>query len=149
MDGPYCLKGNKVITEPAPPPPHNPLRRPAVRIMPALWRLALFVAVLFLVQHVSTLLLSNCKYGVACSWIVTSSLFFIVVSLNSKRAAIWGVHLYQRYAPKRIRLKCLFEPSCSEYMIASIEKHGTICGIIRGLKRISRCHPPNGGVDLP
>lgn len=44
---------------------------------------------------------------------------------------------------------CLFIPSCSNYMILAIEKYGLIKGITKGVKRILRCVPPNGGVDYP
>ena len=43
---------------------------------------------------------------------------------------------------------CKFSPSCSNYMILSIKKHGTIKGIFLGIKRIARCHPfSKGGYD--
>ena len=38
--------------------------------------------------------------------------------------------------------KCKIEAtgvSCSQYTIQQIEKHGTISGLFRGLKRIMRC----------
>jgi len=43
---------------------------------------------------------------------------------------------------------CRFSPTCSEYMIQSIEKYGIAKGIVTGSRRISRCHPFSpGGVD--
>lgn len=36
---------------------------------------------------------------------------------------------------------CVFYPTCSEYMIAAIEKYGVFCGVMLGIKRILRCHP--------
>jgi len=36
---------------------------------------------------------------------------------------------------------CRFEPTCSQYMIDAIQKHGPWRGAWRGLKRIGRCHP--------
>lgn len=56
---------------------------------------------------------------------------------------------YQEVAPRRIREACRFTPSCSEYMILSLKKYGLFDGLILGLKRWSRCHPPNGGIDNP
>lgn len=73
----------------------------------------------------------------------------IYISLILKRTVIWFVHLYQNKASDKTRLKCVFEPSCSEYMLLSIEKYGLIKGVINGIKRLRRCHPPNGGVDYP
>ena len=66
-----------------------------------------------------------------------------------KRAIIWLIHVYQHYAPDRIRLKCVFEQSCSEYMLLSIKKYGTFVGVFKGCLRLLRCHPPNGGKDYP
>ncbi|MCI9315533.1 MAG: membrane protein insertion efficiency factor YidD [Lachnospiraceae bacterium] len=62
---------------------------------------------------------------------------------------IWAVRLYQRKAPYYIREACRFEPSCSEYMILSVKKYGCFKGVYKGIKRLLRCKPPNGGVDYP
>ncbi len=43
---------------------------------------------------------------------------------------------------------CRFTPSCSQYTIEAIHKHGTLAGSWQGLKRIGRCNPLNpGGYD--
>ena len=39
---------------------------------------------------------------------------------------------------------CRFEPSCSEYFLQAVEKHGAIRGSILGFKRIGRCGPWGG-----
>jgi putative membrane protein insertion efficiency factor len=45
---------------------------------------------------------------------------------------------------------CRFEPSCSEYMILAVRKYGPVCGAVKGMRRICRCHPWNpGGFDPP
>lgn len=62
---------------------------------------------------------------------------------------IWTIRVYQRYAPDYIRLACVYEPSCSEYMILSIQRYGVMKGIIKGIQRLERCHLPNGGTDYP
>jgi putative membrane protein insertion efficiency factor len=36
---------------------------------------------------------------------------------------------------------CRYDPTCSEYFLQAVEKHGTIRGSILGLKRIARCGP--------
>lgn len=36
---------------------------------------------------------------------------------------------------------CRFEPSCSQYMIDAVRKHGPFRGGFRGVRRLSRCHP--------
>jgi uncharacterized protein len=43
---------------------------------------------------------------------------------------------------------CRFSPSCSEYSIKSIEKHGLIKGGFLSIWRVLRCNPFNkGGYD--
>lgn len=36
---------------------------------------------------------------------------------------------------------CRFTPTCSQYAMEAIDKHGVIGGGVLTLKRISRCHP--------
>ena len=66
-----------------------------------------------------------------------------------KNLLIGLVLLYKATAPMSIRDRCRFEPSCSTYMIMALKKYGALVGFWKGLRRISRCHAPNGGVDLP
>jgi putative membrane protein insertion efficiency factor len=43
---------------------------------------------------------------------------------------------------------CRFHPSCSQYFIDSVRKHGALRGSVRGLLRLARCHPFHpGGFD--
>ena len=45
---------------------------------------------------------------------------------------------------------CRFEPSCSQYLIGSLRKHGLIRGTLKGIGRVLRCHPwHEGGYDPP
>src|SRR6185437_8012553 len=45
---------------------------------------------------------------------------------------------------------CRFEPSCSRYMIAALRKYGLFRGLLKGIVRVSRCHPWHpGGYDPP
>lgn len=73
----------------------------------------------------------------------------IYILVRRKAMLIWFLKIYQKYASDEIRLACVFEPSCSEYMILAIENSGVICGIYKGIKRLKRCHYPNGGIDYP
>ena len=73
-----------------------------------------------------------------------SALYFIL-----KYLAIGSVLMYKAFAPLSTRDACRFEPTCSTYMILCIKKYGLFRGVIRGIKRIMRCKPPNGGIDLP
>ncbi|MDD5436188.1 MAG: membrane protein insertion efficiency factor YidD [Candidatus Omnitrophica bacterium] len=50
-------------------------------------------------------------------------------------------------SPYRLQC-CRFYPSCSQYTIEAVEKHGVLKGILKGTKRILRCHPfSKGGYD--
>ena len=43
---------------------------------------------------------------------------------------------------------CRHIPSCSEYMVESIEKRGVVRGILKGIWRVLRCNPwSKGGYD--
>jgi putative membrane protein insertion efficiency factor len=40
-----------------------------------------------------------------------------------------------------VKNHCRFNPSCSEYMLQMIIKHGVVKGISLGLVQLSNCHP--------
>lgn len=43
---------------------------------------------------------------------------------------------------------CKYRPTCSEYMIESLEKKGAFKGLLSGIWRILRCNPfSKGGYD--
>ncbi len=85
---------------------------------------------------------------VLVSILIAVGAFLIVMFFVRKRFCIFFVKVYQRYASDEVRLRCVYTPSCSEYMILAIEKYGVIRGIHKGLKRLNRCHAP-GGIDYP
>jgi len=59
----------------------------------------------------------------------------------TKAPFILFVKLYQNTLSLFFPSSCRFSPSCSQYMIDSINKHGVLGGIFNGIKRILRCHP--------
>lgn len=79
---------------------------------------------------------------------MSDSLRFVGMLLSS--LLICGVRVYQLLIRPLLPPLCRFQPSCSEYMIESINKHGSICGAGKGLWRICRCGPwTRGGYDPP
>ena len=59
------------------------------------------------------------------------------------------LRLYRRIVPINVRNRCVFEPSCSHYSEAAIRKYGVVPGCIKTMKRLRRCKPRSGGIDLP
>jgi len=44
--------------------------------------------------------------------------------------------------------RCRFEPSCSEYAVEALGRHGAWRGLWLALRRVSHCHPWHpGGYD--
>ncbi len=60
------------------------------------------------------------------------------------KALIFMVLLYRVTLGRVMGGHCRFQPSCSQYMIDAVQKHGPIKGGWRGLRRIARCHPFGG-----
>lgn len=59
------------------------------------------------------------------------------------------IRLYQVLLSPLLGPHCRFYPSCSQYALEAIEKHGAIRGGWLALARLVRCHPGHpGGVDL-
>jgi putative membrane protein insertion efficiency factor len=63
---------------------------------------------------------------------------------------IGGVRLYQIFLSPIFGNQCRFRPTCSNYFIQAVQKHGAIIGTAKGVWRICRCNPWNkGGFDPP
>jgi putative membrane protein insertion efficiency factor len=54
------------------------------------------------------------------------------------------IFLYQRIISPWIGPKCRYTPTCSQYGIEALKKHGPIKGLWLTIKRVSRCHPWGG-----
>jgi putative membrane protein insertion efficiency factor len=60
------------------------------------------------------------------------------------------VRVYQLAIGPILPKVCRYEPSCSEYFVLAVEKHGAARGAWKGVCRICRCHPWGAsGFDPP
>ncbi len=66
-----------------------------------------------------------------------------------KRLVILLIHGYQKYlSPLKRRPTCIYTPTCSQYAIEALEKHGFFKGSFLAVRRVLRCHPfAKGGYD--
>jgi len=62
--------------------------------------------------------------------------------------ALTLLRLYKRWVSPLLPSACRFSPTCSEYMMEAIERHGVARGLGLGTRRLLRCHPfCEGGFD--
>ena len=66
-----------------------------------------------------------------------------------KAVMIGLIRLYQKYlSPLKVRTHCIYTPTCSQYAIEALKKHGIIKGTLLSIWRILRCNPfAKGGFD--
>lgn len=58
------------------------------------------------------------------------------------------VRVYQWCLRPMLGNNCRFHPSCSDYALEALERHGPWRGLGLALRRLSRCHPGHpGGYD--
>jgi putative membrane protein insertion efficiency factor len=61
---------------------------------------------------------------------------------------IFLIKIYQHTLSRALPSSCRFYPSCSEYGVQALQKHGVFRGGWLTVKRVARCHPFNpGGYD--
>lgn len=59
------------------------------------------------------------------------------------------IRVYQRTLRYFIGGSCRFNPSCSNYGIEAIKRHGALKGGWLTMRRIGRCHPCGGSGEDP
>ena len=73
-----------------------------------------------------------------------------VIRWMCRTILILPVRAYQIALGPMLPKVCRFEPSCSDYFIQAVEKHGALRGGWNGVCRICRCHPWGAsGFDPP
>ena len=69
-------------------------------------------------------------------------------SVWPRAAASAAIRTYQRFVSPLLPPSCRFTPSCSQYALVAIEKHGLLRGMLMGTMRVLRCNPfSKGGFD--
>ena len=64
------------------------------------------------------------------------------------RILVWIVKAYQLVLSPFFGQQCRFYPTCSQYAVEAIQKHGALLGSYYTVRRLSRCHPwCDGGHD--
>ncbi|SHN44810.1 membrane protein insertion efficiency factor YidD [Chitinophaga sp. CF418] len=57
---------------------------------------------------------------------------------------IWIIRIYQWGISPLLGAKCRYTPTCSQYGVEALQKHGLIKGGYLTIKRILSCHPWGG-----
>jgi putative membrane protein insertion efficiency factor len=64
------------------------------------------------------------------------------------KIVIYFFKFYRYFVSPLLPTSCRFYPSCSNYGIESVQRHGVYYGILLTAKRILKCHPwHSGGYD--
>lgn len=65
-----------------------------------------------------------------------------------KKCILLMIIFYRKFISPLKPPSCRFVPTCSEYALLAVEKHGAARGTVLAIKRILRCHPFHpGGYD--
>ena len=58
------------------------------------------------------------------------------------------IYFYQHFISPMLGPSCRFTPTCSQYAVEAIKKHGPFNGLYLSIRRILRCNPfHEGGYD--
>ncbi|MGM9688920.1 MAG: membrane protein insertion efficiency factor YidD [Alloprevotella sp.] len=61
-----------------------------------------------------------------------------------KKLLILPIRFYQLYVSPMLPPACRYTPTCSQYAIEAIQKHGALKGLWLAVRRLLRCHPWGG-----
>ena len=66
-----------------------------------------------------------------------------------RRLFILPIRFYRAAISPMFPPVCRFTPTCSQYAIEAIMRHGVVRGSWLALRRIARCHPWGGSGPVP
>lgn len=70
------------------------------------------------------------------------------IGFEMKSVVLILLRAYKRFISPLLPSSCIYQPTCSEYMMQAVQRYGVIKGVWLGIKRIARCHPfAQGGYD--
>jgi len=64
-----------------------------------------------------------------------------IFARSIKKIILGIIKLYKIFISPILPLSCRHTPSCSEYCVDAIEKHGVLKGLMLGTNRVFRCRP--------
>ncbi len=65
-----------------------------------------------------------------------------------REAFLLPLHLYRRVISPLLPARCRYYPSCSQYAVDALRRHGLVRGCLLAAWRLLRCNPwSRGGVD--
>ena len=65
-----------------------------------------------------------------------------------KQLLQFGLRFYKRAISPMLPHSCRYVPTCSEYAMEAVERHGAVWGSLLAAWRVLRCHPfARAGVD--
>lgn len=65
-----------------------------------------------------------------------------------RRLLILALRMYKVAISPLLPAACRYTPTCSEYAVEAIAKHGVLRGVVLAAMRLARCHPfHRGGFD--
>lgn len=71
-----------------------------------------------------------------------------VVADLPRRGLVAFIRAYQLVISPALPPACRFTPTCSQYALEAISRHGAVRGSWLAVRRLARCHPFNpGGFD--
>ena len=62
-----------------------------------------------------------------------------------RSALVFVLRVYQAILSPLMPAACRFEPTCSEFAVQAIQRHGPIKGMWLATGRVLRCRPGGGG----
>jgi len=60
------------------------------------------------------------------------------------RSLVFLVRIYQRLLSPLLPPSCRYTPTCSQYAVEALQKHGPRKGLWLAIRRFTRCHPWGG-----